>query len=449
MKRSMLLTVLLACGGILTAQVIHIGHFGARGDGKTLDTRAIQAAIDSAAAQGGGTVYFSAGRFLSGTIFLRSNIIEVHLSPSAVWLGSDRLADYDTAYPHLVVARKVHNVALTGLGVIDGQGYAFYDTTLTHGFSSSWTPKPRPEPWLLFDQCQRVRIRDVQLQHSPAHVLVLQRCDDVAVESISVRCDLRSPNTDAIDIVDSRHVRIANCYLEAGDDLICLKSHEEWVEYVTVTNCILISDDAAVKFGTASYLGVRNCLFSNLTIHNTRYGIALFMIDGGTYEHCLFNNIAIRTESRWSNEYPIFMDIHRRTPESAIGRIKDMQFRNFTIQTQGNLLIAGQAGYPLEDIVFDGLSITLTNCNDVSRYVQKPRGSKTLVPDSALADYCRVPAHLTLAHIRGLTLRNVQLRSTSQLAACRRSAAWFKDVHEWLVEPLDVGLGLENNIIRQ
>lgn len=449
MKKDLfLIAFLLALTSMLVAQTFDIRHFGARGDGKTTDTRAIQAAVDSAAAQGGGTVYFPAGRFRSGTIFLRSNI-EIHLSPGAVWLGSDQLADYDTTYRHLIVAQNADNVALTGMGVIDGQGYAFYDTLLTDGSARAWTAKPRPEPWLLFDQCRRVRIRDIQLRHSPAHVLVFNRCDEVVVDGISVRCDLRSPNTDAIDLVDSRNVRIANCYLEAGDDLICLKSHNEWVEYVTVTNCVLISDDAAIKFGTASYQGVRNCVFSNLTIYNTRYGIALFMIDGGTYEHCLFDNIAIRTGSRWSNEYPVFIDIHRRTPSSPIGRIKDIQLRNLTIQTQGNLLIAGQAGQPLEDIWLDGLNITLTGCNDLSQYAQKPRGSKTLVPDPELADYCRIPAHLAMAHIRGLRLRNVQLRQARKLDTCDRNTLWLKDVQESLMETPGVAPGLTNTVVRQ
>lgn len=426
----------------LLAQPLNVRDFGAKGDGQTLNTRAIQATIDQAAAQGGGVVHIPAGQFLSGTIFLKSNI-ELNLSPGAVLLGSDNLADYDTAHPHLVFVENAQNITLSGTGKMDGQGYRFFDT-----LQPTWTAKLRPAPWILFENCSRLRIRDVQLHNSPAHVLVLKKCDDVAINGISIRCDLRSPNTDGIDITDSRNVMIASCYLESGDDLICLKSHEHWVENITVTNCILVSDDAAIKFGTGSHVGVRNSTFSNIAIHGTRYGIALFMIDGGTHEHCIFENITIRNGSRWKNDYPIFVDAHRRTPSSKIGRIKDIHFRNLSIQTSGNILVAGQPSHPLEDLVFDNLHMTLTGCSDVTRYSQKPRGNKTLQPDPELVDYAQVPAHFTIAHVQGLKINNIALRKGRKLNACDRDAFWLKDLQGDDIGKLDIGTGLKQSIIR-
>jgi Glycosyl hydrolases family 28 len=431
-----LIIALTLFAGWLQAQPLNIRDYGAKGDGKTLDSRAIQSAIDRASEQGGGVIAVPAGRFLCGTLFLKTNI-ELHLSPGAVLLGSTNLADYDTTHPHLILAEQADNVAITGTGKIDGQGYCFYDTIPAY-----WTAKPRPQPWIKFDKCTRVRIHDIQLFDSPSHVLVLDQCDDVVVEGITIKCDPRSPNTDGIDVTDSRNVMIANCYLNAGDDLICLKSHERWVENITVTNCVLVSDDAAIKFGTGSHIGVRNSTFSNITIHGTRYGIALFMLDGGTHEHCLFENITIRNKSRWTNHYPIFVDIHKRKPDSKLGRIKDIQFRGISIQTDGNILVAGQPGYPLEDLTFEDITMTLTGCTDLTKYGQKPRGNKTLLPIEGLMDYCRTPANFTFAHINGLRLDDIVLRKGRKVAACERSAFFIKDVENQDIGKLDIGVGL-------
>ncbi len=422
------------------AQPLDIRAFGAKGDGITLNTKSIQSAIDQAAKQGGGTVYVPSGRYLTGTLKLCSNL-ELHLSPGAVLLGSSKMADYETAHPNLIYGKKLDNVSLTGTGTIDGQGHYFYDTTQT-----VWKSKPRPTPWLLLDSCQRVRVRDLRLKDSPAHVLVLEHCKDVVVDGISVNCDMRSPNTDAIDVTDCTDVMISNCYLHSGDDLICLKSHDVMLQNITVTNCVLIGDDAALKFGTGSAKGMKNCVFSNITIHDTRYGIALFMLDGGTHEHCLFENITIRNKSNWTNNYPIFIDIHKRTPESKIGRIKDLHFRNINIQTDGNILVAGQPESPIEDIVFDNISMTLIGCSDMTQHFQKPRGNKTLVPIPGLVDYCKVPAQATFAHIRGLTLRDFTVRLAKKVPVCDREAIWMKDVEDAVLENIDFGKGLKTAV---
>jgi hypothetical protein len=385
-------------------------------------------------------VSLPAGRFLSGTIVLKSNI-ELQLSPGAVLLGSANLADYDTTHRHLVFAENADNVSLTGTGKIDGQGYAFYDTTQAY-----WTARPRPQPWILFKNCTRTRIRDLQLHDAPSHVLVLEKCDDAVVDGISIRCDPRSPNTDGMDVTDSRNVMISNCFMASGDDLICLKSHDRWVENVTVTNCVLVSDDAAIKFGTGSKIGVRNSTFSNISIHGTRYGIALFMLDGGTHEHCLFENITIRNSSRWQNDYPIFVDIHQRTPESKIGRIKDIQFRGISIQTAGNVLVAGQPGYPLEDLTFEDITMTLTGCADVTKYAQKPRGNKTLKPIEGLLDYATTPANFTFAHVNGLRLDDITLRKGRKVNACDRSAFFFKNIENQDFGKFDIGPGLSQEV---
>ncbi|MFN4079456.1 MAG: glycoside hydrolase family 28 protein [Saprospiraceae bacterium] len=414
--------VLIFGASLLEAQVYDIRQFGALNKAGHLNTAAIQAAIDSAARDGGGEVWIPAGSYLTGTLQLRSHVA-LRLLPGAVLLGSADMDDYDPERPHLIYAVDCENVSLIGSGLMDGQGHAFFDTT-----QQIWTAKNRPTPWLLFKRCRRVRVCDLELRNPPSHILVLNGCDDVAIDGVTMRADPRSPNTDGIDIVDTKVVAISNCHLSAGDDLICLKSNRRMVQHVVATNCILRSDDAAIKFGTGSRKGVRNCVFSNISIYDTRYGIALFMTDGGIYEHCIFDNIIIRNGSRWANDYPIFIDIHRRFEQSPMGRIKDLSFTNINIQSPGNILVAGQPDHPIEDLLFDNVSFTLTGCNDLSRYAQKPRGNKSLKPIPGLRDYSRHETHAMFAHVDGLRLHRWKIRKARKAAPCPRPALWLHDV---------------------
>ncbi|MEM1359999.1 MAG: glycosyl hydrolase family 28 protein, partial [Bacteroidota bacterium] len=328
-----------------------ITDFGADASGAQLSTKAIQQALDQCEKQGGGVVIVPAGTFLTGTLFLPANLT-LHLRAGARLLASTDLADYDPEHPHLLYAKDARNIALTGTGTIDGQGDAFFDKRSSSGEqrTQSWRARARPQPWLLFEDCERLRFRDLELINSPAHVLVLQRCRDVLVDAISIQNDPRSPNTDGIDITNSRDVRISNCRIITGDDAICLKSKTDTVENILVTNCYLNSDDAGIKFGTGTAVCIRDCRFNNLVIEDTRYGIALFMLDGGVNEHCTFDNITIRNGSRHQTEYPIFIDIDKRYPDRSLGKQRFLTFSNLKIFTRNKLLLAGQPEFPLENI---------------------------------------------------------------------------------------------------
>lgn len=396
-----MLIVGLAFSSQLGAKTIDLKTFGARGDGHTVETALVQKAVDAVAEAGGGRVVFSGGgTFVTGTIALKSNV-ELHLEAGATWLGSPSMADYAVARPHLLAAVGIRNVALTGLGTINGNGATFW--------TPEFEPLDRPLRWLYFADCENVKIKDLTLVESPSHVIVLLRSQFCEVAGITVRNHPRSPNTDGIDVTDSREVFIANCYLESGDDLICIKSHERMVENVAVTNCTLISDDAAIKFGTGGTVGARFCTFSNLIIRNTRYGLAFFQMDGGVYENILFQNILIETGGRNRNRYPIFMDIDKRQLAGRLGSIANIQFQGINIFTDGNCLLAGQPGAPLQNIQLKDVTMTLTGINDVSGF-RKPRGNKTLPHFPDMQDLSSVAAHFTLGYIEGLHWENVKIR---------------------------------------
>lgn len=391
----------------LSAITLDIAAFGAVNDGKTPNTKSIQAAIDSCARAGGGQVLVPAGgAYLTGTIILKSRVV-LHLENGALLLGSPHMADYHPDYPHLIFVENAEYTGIIGTGTIDGNGPAFWD--------EKFEPEPRPVPWLHFLNCRNLHFDGVSLLHSPAHVLVLTGCDGVTVNSLRIVNHLQSPNTDGIDITDSRNVRISNCYIETGDDAICLKSHNAWVEHVIAVNNILISDDAAIKFGTGSHVGVRYCLFSGNVIRDTRYGIALFQMDGGRYEHCIFSDMVIHTASRHHTEYPIFVDIDKRRADGPLGSIEHITFTNLELITRGNCLIAGQKQAPIRHIRLENISLSAAAepASDLSQ-ARKPRGNKTLGYFPDMADYSRENAWFLLGYVEGVSLKTIQVFDTKR-----------------------------------
>ncbi len=380
---------------------VNIRGLGAVNDGQTLNTAVIQAAIDSCARAGGGEVRIPAGGvYLTGTIYLKTKVL-LYIENGATLQGSPHMADYDAAFPHLIVADHITNTGIIGQGIIDGNGAAFWD--------ENFAPRERPRPWLRFFHCRQLRFTDVQLLNSPAHVLDLTHCDGVIINAIRIVNHLQSPNTDGIDIRDTRNVLITNCYIETGDDAICLKSHEAWVENVIATHNIIISDDAAIKLGTGGYVGTRYCTFANNIIRNTRYGIALFQMDGGRYEHCRFTDMIIHTASRHRTEYPIFVDIDKRQEKGKLGSIEHIQFSNIQIISRGNCLIAGQKKAPLQNIHFDNITFIADENPADLRTLRKPRGNKTLGYYADMQDFAQQDAWFTFAYIEGLALQNVTI----------------------------------------
>jgi hypothetical protein len=329
-----------------------------------------------------------------------------------VLLGSRSLTDYPLG--SLLVAKGCTDVQLAGSGIINGSGDAFYD--------QNFQPLQRPLPFLLFDSCRFLRIRDVKVVNSPSHVLRIVNSSEVVIDGIYLDNPERSPNTDGIDLVDSRNVYISNSTLITGDDAICLKSDFGKVENINVTNCIIESDDAAIKCGTGSKDSIQHCVFSNIVIRNTRYGLALFMQEGGVYRYLSFNNISIQTGGRNKNHYPIFVDIDRKQAGGKLGSIENISFSNLQIETSGNILIAGQPARPLKNISLQNITMLVRACNDLSKQ-KKPRGNKNTPVFADTKDLAPVAAHITLGYINGLVMEGVVVedRCTTQRQKVHRT----------------------------
>ncbi|MDZ7304657.1 MAG: glycoside hydrolase family 28 protein [candidate division KSB1 bacterium] len=418
--------------------IINVKSHGASGSGETLDTEAIQKAIDACHAQGGGTVYFPNGTYLSGTLVLKSNVT-LHLEAGATLLGSANLADYkpyalrpdweaqllgmsnqDTGNLHLIYAQRASHIGITGKGRIDGNGRAFWD--------ENFLPRPRPAQMIEFEACEDVVIENVTLQNSPFWALHVLSSNRVRIDGIKILNYRKGPNTDGIDVNSSSNVQITNAFIDTGDDAICFKSHfpNEPVQNVTVSNCILISDDSAIKFGTRSHGDMKFITIANCIIRNSTYGIAFFMKDGGHYNNIRISDVVLEN-AQWSENqrtvYPIFMDIEKRTPASALGKISRVSLRNLTITTGGHCLIAGMREQPIEDIALENIRMVVPSCDEVQGK-SKPRGVRNLAAPPPGTDFAGVPAHWTFAHINGLTIKNLQIEVEHESAEQQRHAIW-------------------------
>lgn len=393
-------SICLGCMQVPTTHELYVTDFGARADDQQLDTKAIQEAIDFSQQQGGGTVIFPTGTFQSGTIQLRQNV-SIRLDSGSIWQASSSLSDYDTlAKVSFLVGEGLEHISITGKGIIDGQGNAFWD--------EQFNPLDRPTPWIRLSHCRNIHLEGIRFQNSPSHTLRFEHCDSIWISNVTIWNPLRGPNTDGIDVVDSRHVWIEGCSIRTGDDAICLKSSQEWVESVHVDNCRLISDDAAIKFGTSSKIGVRDCRFQSIHIDSTRYGIALFMLEGGRFQNNTFTDITIKNSSRHRFQYPIYIDVDRKRPSDEIGRIEDISFQDLVIQTDGKVLLSGHPEQPLRNIRLEHIDYSYYPSEIDFSEAKKPRGNKNYPKLADSYDFAYRPEPWVIAFAEKIKLEHIR-----------------------------------------
>lgn len=413
--------------------------FGARPDGRTMNTQAIQQAVDDAARKGGGIVHIPAGKFLTGRIDLRSHVT-LYLDEGSVLLGSTSLKDYEGMdggkQRHLIYANNAEEVALVGPGIIDGQGAAFWEPSGKAPLppSQAWTDvashalKPkgsgRPSPMVLFANCRGVQVDGIHLENSPGWTLHMLNCDNVRVTGITIRNPVNGPNTDGIDMTGCQDVIVSGCTVETGDDAICLKSEgslgaePRLVKNITVTNCTLSTCCNGFKLGTSSEGGFENIVFSNSVIQNGPVppnervisGVALEVIDGGWIDGVQVSGIRMQRART-----PIFIRLGNRKrvrddPQHGLRRVK---IEN--IQASETVLASSITGIPgdaVEEISLSGLRI-----ENVLR--AQPDAFGAAVPEKASAYpearmFGMLPASgLYVRHARNLHLKDLEFTAAS------------------------------------
>ena len=356
MKRLLLLTAALLAVIPSIAQKIHqASSFGIKSDGVTLNTRSIQAGIDFISEHGGGVLEFSVGRYLTGSIHLKSNV-ELRLLEGAVLVGSTNPYDYDMVEGNygFLLAKGQKNISVKGKGVIDGRGFdcALNFLNQVHlGFLEDTTKNDRvtKRPKLIyFRECENVTIEEVNLRNAAEWTLVTDQCENLLISGILL--DSKNYwNNDGLDIVDCRHVVVKDSFIDASDDAICFKSHsaEHLCEDIEVRNCVARSSASAFKFGTVSRGGFKNIRIINNKVFDThRSAITIQSVDGGEIENILVdsleavntsNAIYLRTGIRWNN--------------GKMGYLRNITLSNIKVEVPATKADAGYSYEgPIEDL---------------------------------------------------------------------------------------------------
>jgi hypothetical protein len=348
-KRISIIVVLILSFASASAKDYPASLFGIRSDGVTLNTRSIQFAIDYIAKQGGGRLVFYVGRYLTGSIHMRSNV-SIHLNEGAILVGSLNPFDYDkNGWTALIFARDVKNIAITGLGVIDGQGrqLAFNVVdVIQKGLVKDGFRFDRPEAdaravLIYFFNCENVTMKRVTIRNSASWVQIYEQSKNVELDSLHV--DSKAYwNNDGIDIVDCEQVKITNCFVDSDDDGICIKSHTPGKQNkdIEIRNNTVRSSANGIKFGTATLGGFSNIRIINNRVYDTyRSAITLAAVDGGYVENILVDSLYATTTGN-----AIFLRIGERRAGFK-GRMENVTISNLYCEVP---LAKPDAGYEYE-----------------------------------------------------------------------------------------------------
>lgn len=406
----------------LFAKDYNVSFFGIKSDGKTLNTKSIQYAIDFINSNGGGRLVFTVGKFLTGSIYLKSNVT-LHLEEGAVILGSLNPFDYDKiGFESLIFAVDQKNIGITGRGVIDGQGNqlarnvveAIEKGLIKDSYSYGRSAENRPMLVYLRSSID-VIIRGVTFTNSAFWTQTYDQCKNLTIDSIKVHCNSYW-NQDGVDIVDCEDVRMTNSYIDAADDGICLKSHDpaKMCDNILIQNNLIRSSANGIKFGTASYGGFKNVrILNNIVFDTYRSAIALEAVDGGFIE-----NIEIDSLQSKNTGNLIFLRIGERVPGKK-GRLSNVRISNVTGDIPATkadaaygyegpeedqprnispaIIIAGLTDALISDIIFKNIQIT------------HPGGGKP--------EYANVPLN--------------QLKTIPELPAKYPEFSMFKELPSW------------------
>lgn len=408
----------------------NILDFGAVGDGVTNNAKAVQKAIDQAA-KVGGRVVIPAGRFLSGTICLKSHV-DLHLEKGAVLISSlDEKEIYDFARLFaddnletgwdggcFLFAKDATNVSISGEGTIYGQGnQVFFDDDCDGGFHESPLNVKAFRPRLTFlENVSNLTIKEITIRNSAFWTLHMAGCSNVLLEGIRILNDVRGANNDGIDPDCCRDVIVRDCIVETGDDAIVVKATKPMsekygsCENILISNCILHSHDSALKIGTETHGDIRNIILSDCIAKDCSRGIGIWVRDGATIEdvhvHHLIGNVlkyadAVRKNGPamwWGNGEPIFINAtYRNQKKQYPGTIRNISFDHVDMKAESSVFLAGEEACRIENIQITDLNLTLCRQGtQQSGYFDEQPSIRNVYPHQIPAIYTRCCDHVRI-----------------------------------------------------
>jgi len=434
--------------------------FGATGDGKSLDTPAINKAIDAAAANGGGTVIFPAGSYLCYSLHLKSNV-DFYLGPGATIIAADAPASgrqgYDPPEPNqwdhyqdfghshwhnsLIWGENIHNFSILGPGLIWGRG-------LSRGSEDTVLPAGVGNKSISLKNCHNVMLRDFSILHGGHFGVLATGVDNLTIDNLLI-----DTNRDGIDVDCCRNVRISNCSVNSPwDDAICPKSsfglgYARLTENVTITNCYVTGGyqegtlldatfkklghdpkdphNGRIKCGTESNGGFRNIAITNCVLECCR-GIALESVDGALLEDVTISNITMRDVT----DVPFFLRLgaRMRGPEGIpVGKLRRVLISNVVVsnaESKQAALVTGIPGHYIEDVKFQNIYIQHRGGGTKEAAGISVPEIENVYPDPDR--FGPLPAHgFFIRHVKGLEMRDIEIKP---MAADSRPAFALDDV---------------------
>lgn len=319
-------------------RIFDVLNYGAVADGETLNSKAVQAAIDDCAGQGGGTVVFSSGDYVLSTVFLKSNVA-IMIEKDVRILGSlnfydfapQEILDYplyqDASHSYfdcsLFVGRGCENIAIYGEGLIDMR--SVWDEDNVRDIAN------RGPKCIALKECKNVDIHDLEINHVTDLAIYFAGCENVNIHHLQMRVYI-----DGISPDNSKHVYISDCDIETGDDGIVFKSSYTLnrigiCDDITVKNCRIKSRCSALKFGTETNGGFQNIYIDNIEIWETRItGIAIESVDGAVIDGITIKNVRMRNVGA-----PLFIHLGNRMrgpKDRTVGRIENILLENIVAE---------------------------------------------------------------------------------------------------------------------
>ena len=407
----LLLCLIMASFRSNAQQYFNVLKYGAKNDSSKLATNAIAKAINAAVKKGGGTVYFPAGKYLTGPIHLQSNIT-IFIDAGAELHFSDNFDDYlpmvesryegvdVTSFSPLFYAYKAENIAIVGRGIIDGHGKKWWD------FVEGYKPEQARSKWqYIFDSlnknillpddarqmirgflrppfiqpmyCKNILIQGISIRNSPFWTVNPEFCENVTIDAVTIN-NPHSPNTDGINPESCRYVHISNCHISVGDDCITIKSGKDKpgrakafpAENYTITNCTMLSGHGGVVIGSEMSGDVKKITISNCIFDGTDRGIRIKTARGrgGVVEDIRVDNVVMKDIR--DAAFVLDMQYAKSTPEPVSERtphFRNIRFSNIAAYTNKAGIINGLEEAPIEDIAFTDVYVTSNEGFSVQR----------------------------------------------------------------------------------